>query len=181
MKKLNTVMLLTLVLALALSLCACGKAVTSDGGTQAVNPITEITAEDACKALGLKDAGFGPDATVESVASIDGNPVIYSFDLKVNGQSLNARIALAKNGNAGSDISGVYLAAKAEEAIFDSATTEVPSVHAGADKDYARAYCEWNGYYFSLSGEKLTVESIANLCMQLAPTVIGNDNLTGSN
>lgn len=173
MKK--SLVLITISL-LALVLCACSNSQNNyivDDGDGMANPIVEVTLDEMATELGLKGIDFGEGVTVSSAQKIDGDDIIYSIDLTDGGKDYNVRIIL---GNEERDISGVYLDGKISHAIYDSADAEqAPSVSVDVSNEAAVARCVWNGYVFSLSSDKTSLEDMQKQTIKLSK-IISNEN-----
>ncbi len=181
MKKLSIIV--SCIIALAVTLCSCGnktgapetsQAENIDGGSTIVNPVSEITAEDTAKELGLKKVELNG---ITKILKIDGNNAIYEIIAEENGKEYNIRIAKADETQS-SDISGVYLNGKINSAIYDSDGINAPSVSVDGDSDCTKAYGEWNGMFFSVSTEnKLSLDEMQKTAVNFAKEIISAENI----
>lgn len=158
-------------------LCAC-----SNGGSQSnanlnqtVNPIRECTVDDIKAGLGLK--GIDLDG-IDSTCIIEGEQTIFSIELTQDDICYNIRIAKANNEDE-IDISGVYLSDKAEMAVFDSADIAIaPSFDVSADEECDVAYCNWNGYNFSVStNKKISLDDMYKVSSDFVKALISKENI----
>ena len=156
-------------LCMLLMLCACGK--TDEGESEVanmVNPMTEVTAEEAFQALGVSPT-LEDSVTIGDVFHYAVEPELWEFEITVDGQSWEMRMAHSEEE---ADISGVYLADEVEATIYDS-DGSVPSVTVASDSEYTVAYCLWQGYAFSISGDCAQKDAGYDTCVLLALAVIG--------
>jgi len=160
MKKEMILILLALAVML-LNACA-GKTVPETAEpVQIPNPMQESTAEEASEALQLP-MEFGEEITVDSVYRIAGETELWSMNLTVDGVSWNYRITAA-TAEGDADISGVYMGENAEKEF----TNSVPAITLEHDGSYCKAYCEWNGHFYSLSSESENKADCASLLLTL--------------
>lgn len=118
------------------------------------NHVSSSTLEEIEEKLKLPKIIFDDSVKVNDITKISGEIIIYSIDLEENNISYNIRIAKAVK-NADEDISGVYLSGNVNHAIFDSAFADLsPSMNVESSKDGSKAFCQWQGYYFSVSSNK---------------------------
>lgn len=165
------------VLCLMAVLCACSNSNANNeaGLNQMVNPIKDCTVGDVAAGLGLKQISLGG---IDSTCIVDGAPTIFNIELNKDGVGYTVRIANAEDEDE-KDISGVYLSGKINNAIYDSADIAVaPSWHVSADDEYGVAYCNWNGYYFSVSSSKsVSLDDMQRVANELAIALISTDNI----
>ncbi len=181
MKKLSVTFIC--IIALAVTFCSCGNKTgvpdTSQagnivGGSTIINPVSEITAENMAKELGLKEISL---KSITKTLKINGNNAIYEIIAEENGKEYNIRIAKADETQS-SDISGVYLNGKVNSAIYDSDGINAPSVSVDGDSEYTKAYGEWNGKFFSVSTEnKLSLDEMQKTAVNFAKELISADNI----
>lgn len=156
-------------MALCLVLGACSSNALDGDGME--NPVASCTLEDVANELGLKPIKTDGIA-LDSVSKIEGDLVIYSFDVNVNDNIYNVRIARADD-NESADISGVYLDGKINSAIYDSADELAPSVNVECSSNASKAYCSWRGYLFSIScDKKISLDDMQMLTVKLAKEII---------
>lgn len=156
------------ILCIVLMLCACSK----PNNNTAVNPLTDCTADEIVSALGLKIISL--DAT--NMYKIAGDIDIYSLDVERNGTLFNIRLAKS---DTDADISGVHLDDKVSQAIYDSADAAIaPSMSVATDKKYSVAYCNWNGYSFSVSTDKsISLDEMQGIAVNFAKELISTENI----
>lgn len=173
MKKIGIFILSTLCI--LLMLCGCSKAPSDVEGMAIINPLTECTAEEIVNALGLKEIKLD---NIESTSKIDGEPVIYSFDTKIDNALYNVRIAKATN-ESDNDISGVYMDDSASCVVYDSADCDTaPTITVYTDNEYSKAFGNWNGYAFSVSVSKQVPSSeMQKTTTNLAQALISKGNI----
>lgn len=159
-------------------LCACSneKAPADEGNlNQIVNPITECTVDDIATGLGLKGILLNG---VDSTCIIDSTPTIFNIELTKDSVGYTIRLAKADNEES-VDISGVYFGEDLKEAIYDSADADqAPTVVAKTDNEYSQAYCNWNGYHFSVSSNQyVSLDDIQKTTVDYAKVLISKDNI----
>lgn len=153
-----------------LLLCGCGKDAAPEAGSAGLaNPVTKIPAETMAEELGLREIPISG-----KYSKISGDSVIYSID---SGE-YNIRI-MKRSGEYGRDISGVYLGKNVVASVFDSADENIsPSLTAECDGSYCKAYCDWNGYVFSVSRKgNLTPSEMYSVTVDFACQLIGKNNI----
>lgn len=163
------------VLSIVLLLCSCSSPKDNNEGEGMANPVSECTIEELTTALGLKEIKLDAD----NVCKIDGEDVIYSFDVVNDGVTYNVRLAKYREGMESNDISGVYLSGKVENACYDSASAEAgPSLNVSVSKDGSKAYDFWNDYCFSVSTDKkMKLDDMQKITFDLIKQIISIDNI----
>lgn len=147
---------------------------------QAVNPVSDVSIEEAQEALHLKTIKFSIGYNCNNVQKItdgDNKPDIYSFDLKKDKKEYELRLKYFGGYGVEEDISGIYFDGKVNSAVYDSADIAIaPSVHVLSDGSYTVAYGLWNGYCFSVSTTKMNLDMLQAVCIEIVQMIIDSEN-----
>lgn len=151
----------------------------TEGSVQVVNPLQDVTAEEAASELGLKALTVPEGCTVGDITKINGSDELFRFTVTSDGTEYQVSIVKSEETEIG-DISGIYLSDDAVCAIYDSADISVqPSYSVEYDSEYIKAYCTWNGFSFALSTEisDINTDDFAVFSVSLVKALFGSDNL----